>query len=267
VPAPAAAPAPAPEHAISLLNRSERYEERKKRAKVAEAELPQQTFKARSVRTPMMISPDDRPELAENLEKEKSLKVIPVKADDNCMFRALAHLLFKGDEECHANVRAVVCDELEADPEGVYSKRFTPRIGDYRKDRCFAEYVTRMRQLEEWGGDPELAAAAKIFGFKIHVHHPFFPNGVQVIQVPEAKEVDVHLVYYGDHYDVAYHESRPFIPGVEEEEASVHDDGDGGFGDGETRAYCQRGHSKTGRRLSSIRLPGMGLSKSSKSSI
>lgn len=219
----------------------------------------------------MMISPDDRPELAENLEKEKSLKVIPVTADHNCMFRALAHLLYMGDDERHANVRAVVCDELEADPEGVYSKRFTPRIGDYRKDRCFAEYVTRMRQLKEWGGDPELAAAAKIFGFKIHVHHPFFPNGVQVIQAPEEKrnpnEVDVHLVYYGDHYDVAYHESRPFIPGVEEEEASVHDDGDGGFGDGETRAYCQRGQSKTGRRLSSIRLPGMGLSKSSKSSI
>jgi hypothetical protein len=74
-----------------------------------------------------------------------------------------------------------------------------------------------MRHLKEWGGEPELAAAATSFGFKIHIHHPFFlPTGVQdqVIQAPAEKrnpeEVDVHLVYFGDHYDVAYHESRPF---------------------------------------------------------
>jgi len=29
-----------------------------------------------------------------------------------------------------------------------------------------------MRCLEEWGGEPELVAAASIFGFRIHVHHP-----------------------------------------------------------------------------------------------
>ena len=74
-----------------------------------------------------------------------------------------------------------------------------------------------MRRLEEWGGEPELIAAASIFGFQIHVYHPFFHDGVQVIQAPvnkhvEKEEVDVHLVYYGDHYDVAYHVSRPFDP-------------------------------------------------------
>ena len=290
-PAPAPAPTPAPEHAISLLNRSERYEERQKRARVTESELPQPTFKARSVKTPMMIPLQQRLELAMNLEREKALKVIPIKADGNCVFRVLAHLVFEGDDEgCHADVRDAVCNELEADPEGVYSQRFTARIGDYKEDLSYAKRVTRMRHLDEWGGEPELAAAASIFGFKIHIHHPFFePMGVRVIQAPAAEKVvqDVHLVYYGDHYDVAYHELRPFNPGVEEAARTATaeevvapaveagndgdgNDGDGNDGDGDVGdsdssvviRWGRRGESSTGRRISSTRLHGLGLPSS-----
>ena len=311
VPVPAPAPPPPPpaplpalpprkelrnEHAISLLNRGERYEERQKRAKIAEAELLQKTFKARCVELPMMIPLQQREELALNLEMEKALKVIPITADGNCVFRVLAHLMFEGDDEGHhADVRDAVCNELEADPEGVYSQRFTSRIGDYREDVSYADRVTRMRRLEEWGGEPELAAAASIFGFKIHIHHPFFePTGVRLIQAPEAKK-DVHLVYYGDHYDVAYHELWPFNPGVKEAAGSAtaeeavapvdeagnngdSNDGDGNVGDGDVRAssvanprriWRPRGQSMTGNRLSSTeedlrtkaRLHGLGLSK------
>jgi hypothetical protein len=294
-PPPAPLPPPPPrkellnEHAISLLNRGERYVERQKRAKLAEAELPQKTFKARCVELPMMIPLQQREELALNLEREKALKVIPITADGNCVFRVLAHLMFEGDDEGHhADVRDAVCNELEADPEGVYSQRFTSRIGDYREDVSYADRVTRMRRLEEWGGEPELAAAASIFGFKIHIHHPFFePTGVRLIQAPEAKKgvEDVHLVYYGDHYDVAYHELRPYNPGVKEaagsataeeavapvDEAGNDGDGDNGdsnVGDGDVRAssvvtvstggranprrvWQPRGQSMTGNRLSS----------------
>jgi hypothetical protein len=166
-----------------------------------------------------------------------------------------------------------------------------------------------MRHLKEWGGEPELAAAASIFGFKVHIHHPFFPTGgVQVIQAPAEKRdregVDVHLVYYGDHYDVAYHESRPFKPESRKKrtleassgqggsgdsggsDADVGDEGvpasDGDVGDSDTGAgvtnqkrWMQRGKSKTGHRISSTedevedvrtkaRLPGLGLSKTTK---
>jgi hypothetical protein len=221
-----------------------------------------------------------------NLEREKALKVIPIKADGNCLFRVLAHLVFEGDDEgCHADVRDAVCNELEADPEGVYSQRFTARIGDYREDLSYAKRVTRMRHLNEWGGEPELAAAASIFGFKIHIHHPFFePMGVRVIQAPAAEKVvqDVHLVYYGDHYDVAYHELRPFNPGVQEAAEEVvapaveagndgdGNDGDGDVGDGDVGdgdssvvvLWGRRGESSTGRRISSTRLHGLGLPSS-----
>jgi hypothetical protein len=169
---------------------------------------------------------------------------------------------------------------LEADPEGVYSQRFTSRIGDYREDVSYADRVTRMRRLEEWGGEPELAAAASTFGFKIHVHHPFFePTGVRLIQAPEAKKgvEDVHLVYYGDHYDVAYQELRPLNPGVKEaagsataEEAvapvdEAGNDGDGDVGAGDSSVvvvWGRRGQSSTGRRISSTRLHGLGLPSS-----
>jgi hypothetical protein len=59
-----------------------------------------------------------------------------------------------------------------------------------------------MRRLHEWGGNLELAAAAFKFGFKIHVHHLF--NKTIVIESEEERlnEREVHLAYYGDHYDV-----------------------------------------------------------------
>ena len=289
--------------------------------------------KARSVGLPV-VPLEARLELALNLEKETGLKVISIKDDNNCVFRALAHLVFEGDDEAHADVRDAVCNELEADPGGVYSERFTPRIGDYREDGSYAQHVTRMRRLEEWGGEPELRAAASIFGFQIHVYHPFLNDGVQVIQAPAEKQVekavDVHLLYYGDHYDVAYHESRPFnselrkrrkmekaeiidghstvglvvkddmaaAPDSAEDAAAALDEavtgdglnsgqagsvdnsegGDGDVGNGDIVAcqkrYKNRGEGKTGHRLSSndedlrsrLRLPGLGLSKSSKSS-
>ena len=151
-----------------------------------------------------------------------------------------------------------------------------------------------MRRLEEWGGEPELLAAASIFGFQIHIYHPFFHDGVQVIQAPvkkhvEKEEVDVHLLYYGDHYDVAYHVSRPFDPEsgkrrkieepghstVESESESesrkrrkteaAEENGEGPAeenGEGPSKVYKARGQSATGRRLSSeLRSHGMGLSK------
>jgi hypothetical protein len=203
----------------------------------------------------MLIPLEDRSEVAKNLETEKALKVIPIADDHNCVFRCLAHVVFEGEDRYHADVRDAVCNELQADPDEVYSQRFTPRTGDYKEDGSYAGRVTRMRNLEEWGGEPELAAAAKIFGLKIHIHHPvFLPMGVQVIQAPaeekDVEDVDVHLVYYGDHYDVAYHVDASGV--------------------GIPRRYKPRGESATGRRLSSIqeeprpkvRLPGLGLSKS-----
>ena len=201
---------------INLLSRAERLEERQKRVKNAEADMPRKPVKARSLGL-QIVPLEARVELALNLEKETGLKVISIKDDNNCVFRALAHLVFEGDDEAHTVIRDAVCNELEVDPGGVYSERFTPRIGDYREDGSYAQHVTRMRRLEEWGGEPELRAAASIFGFQIHVYHPFFHDGVQVIQAPvkkhvEKEEVDVHLLYYGDHYDVAYHVSRPFDP-------------------------------------------------------
>jgi hypothetical protein len=231
----------------------------------------------------MIVPPKLRSEYAQNLSEELGHEVIRIKEDHNCLFRALAYLR-DGNDLAYEDVRQLVCDELDADVGQRYSGSFTSGEGEFLNDVSYPAYVERMRQVNEWGGHLELTAFAFKFGLKIHVHHLFNQTPL-VIQAPSEEELsDVHLAYYGDHYDVV---SR--MPGSsetqlgkrkknEEDEAdpggsvksrkggsgeNVGSDGD--VDDGATgasgvstgavanprRIWQPRGQSRTGNRLSS----------------
>jgi hypothetical protein len=231
----------------------------------------------------MIVPPKLRSEYAQNLSEELGHEVIRIKEDHNCLFRALAYLR-DGNDLAYEDVRQLVCDELDADVGQRYSGSFTSGEGEFLNDVSYPAYVERMRHVNEWGGHLELTAFAFKFGLKIHVHHLFNQTPL-VIQAPSEEELsDVHLAYYGDHYDVV---SR--MPGSsetqlgkrkknEEDEAdpggsvksrkggsgeNVGSDGD--VDDGATgasgvstgavanprRIWQPRGQSRTGNRLSS----------------
>jgi hypothetical protein len=149
----------------------------------------------------MIVDVSLREDYRKTLTKELGHKVICVQPDHNCLFRALAHLL-DGDGRAHEDVRRLICDELEADDGERYSTIFTPNVGEFKNDASFTAYLERMRRVNEWGGNLELAAAAVKFGFKIHVHHLFNPTIVIESAEELLNEREVHLAYYGDHYDV-----------------------------------------------------------------
>jgi hypothetical protein len=149
----------------------------------------------------MIVPPKLRSEYAQNLSKELGHEVIRIKEDHNCLFRALAYLR-DGNDLAYEDVRQLVCDELEADVGQRYSGSFTSGEGEFLNDVSYPAYVERMRHVNEWGGHLELTAFAFKFGLKIHVHHLFNQTPL-VIQAPSEEELsDVHLAYYGDHYDV-----------------------------------------------------------------
>ena len=232
----------------------------------------------------MIVPLELRSDYAQNLSKELGHKVVRIKMDHNCLFRALAYLR-DGNDLAHEEVRQLVCDELEADVGQRYSGSFTSGEGEFLNDVSYPAYVERMRHVNEWGGDLELTAFAFKFGLKIHVHHLF--NATLVIQARRSEEEvsdekDVHLAYYGDHYDVV--SRMPDSSDSQFGKRIVHDDEEhegGGGVDGTKKArigleWKERGESiHGGRRLSSkgsnnpplnqlgsSRAHGLGLSRS-----
>lgn len=110
-----------------------------------------------------------------------SFSVYRVTGDGRCMFRALAqgaHLAAQEDagrhppqflsesEETSAAdaLRGKVCDELERRKDD-----FAPFI-DVDEAGSYEAYVSRMRWPGTWGGEPELAVAARLLGRPIAVH-------------------------------------------------------------------------------------------------
>ena len=247
--------------------------------------------KAKKEEISSMIPPEQRPLFRQELEL-KGFEAVRIVPDGNCLFRALAYHTFEAQEVRHEEVRNLVCDELARDPDRRYSQYFATGEDEFNVDTSFEAYVTRMRCLEEWGGDHELNAAASKFNLEIHIHG-FLNDSVIAYEVTDRPAKVVHLVYYGDHYDVALpitSELTKLAPGDEagtsgvvnggaklvDGGGSVGVDGDvGDVGAGINGRYKPRGQGNTGRRLSSIvpdaskrsvrsRDHGQGLSKSAR---
>ena len=178
--------------------KAEKDKKAKKAKKAQEAQV-QEIQEAYGQEASSMIPPEARCWFRKELEECKALKVVTIPADHNCLFHALAyHLSPLG----HEVVRKMVCDELALDPGQRYSEAFAPGEDNLNEDASFNAYVTRMRQDSEWGGDHELNAAASKFNLKIHIHGQG-PETVIEHESTDGPAKVVHVVFYGDHYDVA----------------------------------------------------------------
>ncbi|WVQ97588.1 hypothetical protein IAU59_004702 [Kwoniella sp. CBS 9459] len=87
-----------------------------------------------------------------------------VKGDGNCLFRVLSDQGF-GGEKRHAEIRKLVCDYLESH-KNVMEGFVVPFMKD---GEGYEGYVTRMRQLKQFGSHIEIQAAARVFKRNIRV--------------------------------------------------------------------------------------------------
>lgn len=125
---------------------------------------------------------------------EGGLVIYFMEPDGNCLFRSLASQALD-DAERHAEIRAKVMDFEEAQPD-----HFRLFIED---DEPFDDYIERMRRDGEWGGHPELFAAAQVLGVDISVHQADSPilllEGPASIRGPRRT---LRLSYHGQcHYN------------------------------------------------------------------
>jgi OTU-like cysteine protease/UBA/TS-N domain len=89
---------------------------------------------------------------------KRGLRIVPVRADGNCLFRALAVHVY-GEEDAHGIVRAGVMDFL-----ATHRAWFSMFVAE-----DFARYVRRKRRSGCHGNHLELQAAAELYSRPIHV--------------------------------------------------------------------------------------------------
>ncbi|WWC66392.1 uncharacterized protein I206_100294 [Kwoniella pini CBS 10737] len=87
-----------------------------------------------------------------------------VKGDGNCLFRVLSDQGFGGEKK-HNEIRRLVCDYLETHKD-VMEGFVVPFMKD---GEGYEGYVTRMRQLKQFGSHIEIQAAARVFKRNIRV--------------------------------------------------------------------------------------------------
>jgi len=119
------------------------------------------------------------------------LKIMDMKGDGNCLFRALADQL-EGYQEKHAFYRSEVADYLDANKD-----QFSP----FMPDMDFSDYVSKIRRDGFWGGNMELAAAAGKWDVNIIVHNFQAPRYEVSSPKKNSKTKEIHISYHeGEHY-------------------------------------------------------------------
>mmetsp|Transcript_32719 Transcript_32719/g.47341 ORF Transcript_32719/g.47341 Transcript_32719/m.47341 type:complete len:302 (-) Transcript_32719:401-1306(-) len=104
---------------------------------------------------------------------ESNFDVREMDSDGNCLFRALSDQLY-GDygRKYYVDVREDVCKYLEEHEDDFKFFVVLDDESDCDEEEgstSYAEYIKRMRSDGEWGGNPELVAAARAFGRNITV--------------------------------------------------------------------------------------------------
>jgi hypothetical protein len=88
-------------------------------------------------------------------------RVNEMEPDGNCLFRSLSDQI-SGDAIGHRDLRQRIMDYVETNRDD-----FEPFMED---DESFDDYVERMREDGEWGGNQELCAAARLLNRLIIIH-------------------------------------------------------------------------------------------------
>eukprot|EP01114_Cavostelium_apophysatum_P016768 TRINITY_DN4835_c0_g1_i2.p1 TRINITY_DN4835_c0_g1~~TRINITY_DN4835_c0_g1_i2.p1 ORF type:complete len:1883 (+),score=577.61 TRINITY_DN4835_c0_g1_i2:264-5912(+) len=122
--------------------------------------------------------------------KRALLKIVDVKRDGNCQFRALAHLVY-GTEEAHAVVRLLLMSEILSNPS-VY-ERYTKAKG-----QNLQEYVSVMALDAEWGDHVTLCAFANYYGSDLMVYSPVFTHPLLIQSRNTRNNRGFKIVYTND---------------------------------------------------------------------
>lgn len=111
-------------------------------------------------------------------------------SDGNCLFRALADQL-RGRPQDHGEIREHIVDFMEE-----HEDDFAPFVED---DEKWVDYVPRMRNEGEWGGQQEICAASRCFRINVVIHQLDSPR----LEISfKATAQTVHLSFHGAaHYN------------------------------------------------------------------
>lgn len=128
-----------------------------------------------------------------------SYNIHPNKGGGACLFRAFSQFLY-ADEKYHPHVRDQTCGFM------------TEHIELFSQYKVDDEYILNMRKEGIFGGEPEVFAAALLFGTFVIIHTPDFPEHQDGYCVPPADsdhlhwiDVDghpIHLLLVGQHYEL-----------------------------------------------------------------
>ena len=99
----------------------------------------------------------------------EGLGVFRVDADGNCLFRSISHQLWE-DESLHHRCRQEIMNYIEREKD-----HFALFMED---DEAFEDYVERLRQHGEWGGNQEIFAAARLYNVDISIFSEDMPKMV-----------------------------------------------------------------------------------------
>ena len=136
--------------------------------------------------------------------KAEGMSVKKMLGDGNCLFRSLSDQIYNDSGANHKLVRKKVCNQLSINTESI-REFFT------EDDVNISEYIEKMKEDKVWGGNPEIAAAAKHYGRTITIFQDGFDNSRYSIGDCSSNEPPLMLLYTGHkHYDSVIGHDRLF---------------------------------------------------------
>lgn len=150
----------------------------------------------------VMLTPEQRESAFRSELLRRNWEIVVVRADGNCLFRALAHALW-GDEALHTQLRVYVMDYMLKQRD-----HFSQFVAE-----DFPRYVRRKRRDGCHGNHVELQAAADLLGVRIEVY-AYSLSPVTVVEGWNQREREdaepIRLSFHrGSHYNAVMSSVRP----------------------------------------------------------
>lgn len=106
---------------------------------------------------------DNDYQLRAKIEAGGVLTIVDMDPDGNCLFRSLSDQLYHDYGNTHDDVRADICDYLEAFEDEFRHFMVLDETEEDEDAADYESYVQNMREDGEWGGNIELVAAARLY--------------------------------------------------------------------------------------------------------
>ena len=137
------------------------------------------------------LLPDER-KFDEYIYKKKKYRIIPIKRDGNCLFRAVADQVYC-DPNLHDKVKNFCANYMQEEEK--YFSEFITDSMDYTK------YISDLRKDGAWGGNYEIIALSQIYKRSIEVYeHSEKPRMFQFPNNQGNNGPSIRLFYRNNHY-------------------------------------------------------------------